>query len=121
MADPTSTTVAGAALAAGAITITGSILGVHYDTLLAGLFGGLVSLSYLPPMSLWRSAGSVLTSALLAGFFSPVIAAAGANYFPWLATLGDHLRIAGAAFIGLSAQSLIPIMLAWARKQGGLQ
>lgn len=113
--------MAGAAIAGGAITITGSILGVHYDALLAGFAGGLVSLSFLPSMTVWRSAYSVAASSLLAGFFAPAIALAMANYFPWLASLGDYLRITSAAFIGVSAQAFIPIMLAWARAKGGVQ
>jgi len=120
MAEPASSTV-GIAIAAGTITLTGSILGVHYDALTAGLFGGLVALSYLPSMSAARIAGSVATSSLLAGFFAPVIAAAALNYFPWLVGMGDYMRIAAAAALGISAQAIIPSVLSWIRMKGGAQ
>lgn len=99
----------GIAIAAGAITITGSIFGVHYDALLAGFAGGLVSLSYLPHMPPMRIAGSVATSALLAGFFAPIVGAAAVNYLPWIATVGaDVVRISSAAALGLCWQVVLP-------------
>jgi hypothetical protein len=117
MAEPASST-AGIAIAAGTITLTGTILGVHYDALTAGLFGGLVSLSYLPAMPVLRIAGSVATSSLLAGFFAPLIAAAAVNYFPFLGGMGDYMRIAAAAGLGISAQAVIPAVLNWIRAKG---
>ena len=120
MAEPTSST-AGIALAAGAITLSGSVLGVHYDALLAGFFGGLVSLSYLPAMSIPRTAWSVAAAALLAGLFAPVLSIASANYFTWLAGTGGQLRIATAAGIGLCAQVAIPALFTWIRKKGGAE
>lgn len=107
MAEPTSST-ASIAIAAGTITLSGSVLGVQYDALLAGFFGGLVSLSYLPPMSALKIASTVAGSALLAGFFAPVIAAAALHYFPWLHSVGDFMRLAGGAGLGIAAQVLIP-------------
>jgi hypothetical protein len=82
MAEPASST-ASIAIAAGTITLSGSVFGVQYDALLAGFFGGLVSLSYLPHMPAFKVAGSMAGSALLAGF------------------------AAGAA-LGIAAQVLIP-------------
>lgn len=121
MAEPASSTAVGVAIAAGTITLTGSILGVQYDALLAGFFGGLVSLSYLPSMPALRTAGSVATSAMLAGFFAPVIAAAGASYFPWVAGMGGFARIASGAALGICAQVIIPSLFAWIRARGGMQ
>jgi hypothetical protein len=121
MAEPASSTAAGVAIAAGTITLTGSILGVHYDALTAGLFGGLVSLSYLPAMPAPRIAGSVAASSLFAGFFAPAIAAGMVNYFPWLGGMGDYTRIATAAALGISSQAIIPASLAWIRAKGGAQ
>jgi hypothetical protein len=121
MAEPTSTTAAGVAIAAGTITLTGTIFGVHYDALLGGFFGGLVSLSYLPAATIWRIAGSVGTSSILAGFFAPIAAAAGSNYFPWVAGLGDFTRIAAAVVIGLVAHAAIPAALKKIQSFGGAQ
>lgn len=105
MAEPTST---GIAIAAGAITITGSILGVQYDSLLAGLFGGLISLRFLPPMTIKQLASSLSASSLLAGFFSPVVTMMGEHAFPSLLALGNYTHIAAAAFLGMSSQVIIP-------------
>lgn len=110
MAEPVSST-ASIAIAAGTITLSGSVFGMQYDALLAGCFGGLVSLSYLPSMPLLKAAGTVAGSAMLAGFFAPVIAAAALHYFPWLNSVGDFLRLAGGAGLGIAAQVLIPSCL----------
>lgn len=118
MAEPASSTAAGVAIAAGAITLTGTIFGVHYDALLGGFFGGLVSLSYMPCTSIRRVAGSVGTSSILAGFFAPIAAAAGSNYFPWVASLGGFTRIASAVCIGLFAHAVIPAVFKRINKEG---
>jgi len=120
MAEPASST-AGVAIAAGTLTLTGTILGVHYDALLAGFFGGLVSLSYLPSMSRGKIAGTVAGSSILAGYFAPVIAAAAQHYLPWLLGVGDYLRLASAAGFGLTAQVVIPVGLNAIRKRGEAQ
>ncbi len=105
---PEPVTPASIAIAAGTITLSGSVFGVQYDALLAGLLGGLVSLTYLPAMSWLKMAGAAAGSALLGGFFAPVLAAAALHYFPWLQSVGDFLRLAGAAALGLGAQALVP-------------
>ncbi|CAN7463309.1 hypothetical protein LJR289_003059 [Pseudoduganella sp. LjRoot289] len=120
MAEPVSSTVS-IAIAAATITLSGSVFGVQYDALLAGLFGGLVSLSYLPPMPALKIAGTVAGSALLAGFFAPVIAVAALHYFPWLNSVGDFLRLAGGAGLGIAAQVLIPAGLKRLRRYVGGQ
>ncbi|HJV54315.1 MAG TPA: restriction endonuclease [Noviherbaspirillum sp.] len=120
MAEPASST-AGVAIAAGTITLTGTFLGVHYDALLAGFAGGLVSLTYLPAMPRSKIAGTVAGSSILAGYFAPVIAAGAQHYFPWLEAVGDFMRLASAAGLGVSAQAVIPAALNWVRKQGGAQ
>jgi len=118
MAEPAAST-AGIALAAGTITLTGSIVGVQYDALLAGFFGGLVSLSYLPAMSPWKITGSVASSSLLAGYFAPIAAALALNYFPWLHGVGDFTRLAAAAAIGIGWQGLLPAGLSRLRAMIG--
>jgi len=95
-------------IAASTVTLSGSVFGVQYDALLAGLIGGLVSLTYLPALPLLKMIGTVAGSALLAGFFAPVLAAAALHFFPWLQSVGDFLRLAGAAALGLGAQVLVP-------------
>ncbi len=109
MSEPASS-ITGVAIAAGTVTLTGSVLGVQYDMLLAGFFGGLVSLSYLPTMTIMRIIGTVATSSLIAGFFAPVVAVIFVNYLPFLSSIGDFTRMSTAAGLGLCAQVLIPVV-----------
>ena len=107
-------TTTGVAVAAGTITLTGSIVGVPYDALLAGFFGGLVWLTYRPPADLWKTASSVAVSSLIAGVIAPLVAAWAIDKFAWLSVLLDPLmatRIAAGVIIGLCAQVVIPAAL----------
>jgi hypothetical protein len=88
--------------------LTGSILGVQYDALLAGFFGGLVSLSYLPHMPPIKIARSLTGSAIIAGFLAPILAAFAVNYFSWLAGVGEFTRIAAAGLLGIRWQAVLP-------------
>lgn len=108
MAEPAASTSAAIAIAFGTVTVSGSLLGIQYDALLAGFFGGLVSLSVLPPMSNWKIAGSVVCSALLAGFFAPLCAAAALNFLPWLSAVSELTRLACAVVIGICWQPILP-------------
>jgi hypothetical protein len=65
MAEPSSTTAGGIAVATGLVTLTGSFLGLQYDALLFGLFGGLVSLMHVSVGTPRRMAGTLATAALL--------------------------------------------------------
>ncbi|MDC8756272.1 hypothetical protein [Janthinobacterium fluminis] len=122
MAEPVASSTVGIAIAAGTITLTGSVLGVQYDALLAGFFGGLVSLSYLPATTWGRIAGSVAGSALLGGWFAPLASAAAVNYLPFVTGTGEPtIRIAAAAALGLCAQVIIPAAFAWLRRKGESQ
>lgn len=121
MAEPASSTAAGVAIAAGAITLSGSILGVHYDALLAGFAGGLVWLTFQPSMPAVRIASSMVASSLIAGFFAPLAAVGAVNFFPWLSEVGDSLRMAAAAGLGIGAQVIVPALLNLIREKGGTQ
>lgn len=116
MAEPTSTAAA-ITLTAGAITITGSILGLEYQLLLVGMFGGLIALSFFPQSTRWRMASSVATSALLAGYATPVLAAISINKLEALGGIASQpLQLLLALLIGISAQFLIPAGMGWLRK-----
>lgn len=122
MAEPSSSATAGIAIATGAITITGSIFGLQFDALLFGLFGGLVSLMHLPPMTRGRMAGTLATAALLGALGAPIVARGLTEYLPWLgAVSGDVLRMAAAFTIGLGAQVAIPLGMGALRRWGGGQ
>lgn len=111
MAEPAASTSTAIALAFGTVTVSGSLLGIQYDALLAGFFGGLVSLSILPPMSNLKIAGSVVGSALMAGFFAPLCAAGAVNYMAWLAPIAELTRLACAVVIGICWQPILPVGL----------
>lgn len=110
--EPVSSTTTGIALAAGTVTLTGSIFGVQYEALLAGFFGGLCYLTYAPPTTKLKIAGSLATSSLMAGYFAPILAITAKHFLPWLSTVAEApLRIATAAGIGLLGQSLLPAII----------
>lgn len=127
MAEPNAT-AAGTVLALGTVTLTGTILGMHYDALAIGFVAALVALLHLPAQdgesrTPWRVFSLVAGAAFLAGLLSPLAALAATNYLPWTAALGrDALRLTAAALIGGGVHVAIPLAFAWmARKSGGGQ
>lgn len=106
--------VATAAITAGAVTIGGVVTGLEYATLLAGLAGGLVSLSFLPPMTIWRRIWTPVTATLTAGYTAPLVT----HYID--SPIGDGRDLGTidlfAAFVtGLVAQLVIPVVMKAAR------
>jgi hypothetical protein len=120
MTEPTSTAVATAAIATGALTVTGSLFGMQFDLLMPGLFGGLVALSFADPVSRWRMAISVATSAILAGYGAPAAIVVAVDLLPVLAKVpANELRALTACAIGLASQTVIPPFLAGLKKGAG--
>lgn len=112
MADLNSTAGAAAGTAAGMITITGGVFGMQFDTLIVGFLAGLVALSFQEKQSYWRMLSTVFSSSMLAGAFAPVWVAIALHYMPFLSTIGpDAANVAGAATIGVAAQTLVPVIL----------
>lgn len=127
MAEPNAT-AAGAGLALGTVTLTGTIFGMHYDALAIGFVAALVALLHMPPRdgearTPWRVFSLVAGASFLAGIFAPATAQAAQAYLPWVSALGaDLLRVTSAAVIGASANVLIPLAIVWAtRKAGGAE
>lgn len=116
MAEPAST--AGIALAAGAITVTGSILGVQYDALLLGFIGGLVILSFQPQKTLHAVFASLFTSSTLGGVLAPIVAQTMRHYINFLDYTDDGVRMAAALVVGVSAQTIVPTFLKWLKGKG---
>lgn len=116
--EPVSSTTTGIALAAGTITITGSVFGVEYEALLAGFFGGLCYITYTTPTTKIRLAAMLATASLTAGFFAPILTVGLLNYLPWLEKVNEvALRIGVAAWIGLVGQSAMPYILSKLNKK----
>jgi hypothetical protein len=117
MAEPASSTVA-VAIAAGTITLTGSILGLQYGYLMAGLSGGLMALSMAEPTTRLRMATSVAISALAAGYATPVLVAFANEYLAWTGRVAhDAFELFCAAGIGVSAHTALPGGMAWLKKR----
>lgn len=111
--------LSGEAVAGTVIALSGTVMGMHFDTLLAGFAGGLVSLSYLKgQLSAGRVAGSLFSSTMTAGFFAPIVTLFLFNYLPWTKELGDALRIPAAGGLGIAAQWVIPVALNWVSAWG---
>lgn len=105
------TTQAANAVVATSITLWGVATGLSYEVLLAGFSGGLVSLSFLPPMGIWRRIWTPVTATLTAGYISPVVVPLlpGAVGAPDAA--GTAGLICSAFLVGLTTQLLIPVVM----------
>lgn len=113
MSEPTST-AAGAGIALGAVTITGTILGMHYDALLVGFIAALLALMHLPPdeaqpKTPLRVFAFVAAGSFVAGVFAPAAALAAADQIELLRKLEPGLlRIMAAAAIGATLHLVLP-------------
>jgi len=122
MAEPSSTTAGGIAVATGLVTLTGSFLGLQYDALLFGLFGGLISLMHISAGTPRRMAGTLATSALLGSVLSQFTPAMVHEFAVLSKVNADHIRLATALAGGLFGQFGIPLVMGWlSRKSGGAQ
>lgn len=118
---PTTTSALTAAAAVSAITLTGSFLGMQHDLLIAAFFGGVIALRFIPETSRLRMATSVFTSTILGGYGAPIVAAIIAQHFPYTKTTDGALPLLCACSIGVSAQTIVPVALAWIRRFSGRQ
>lgn len=68
--------ITAAASAAGVSLVAGTVLGLPLAGLIAGFGGGLVALSFMPPLAtIVARMGSVATGTITAGFLGPYTAA----------------------------------------------
>jgi len=119
MAEPTNT-AAGVAVATGAITLTGTVVGLQLDALVIGLCGGLISLMFLPAMAPIRVAGTLFTAAITGAAASPFAPAAAVQYAAFLVAPGTTpLRLFAALAVGVLAQFAIAAAIKRVQKQGG--
>lgn len=76
------------------------IPGIKLGLAIAGLAGGVVSLSYVKPLTRWQAILAVFTGAVCAVYLTPLAI----SYFQ-LSDAGEH----GAAFLlGLTAMNIVP-------------
>ena len=101
MKEPTATAIAAAS---GLTLVSGTILGLPAEALLAGFGGGLVALSFGDPMTWSKKFASVAVSTLAAAYLAPPLA----YLIPTPENMPMAVAIKGAAFvIGAGAQKLI--------------
>lgn len=116
MSGPTPSTL-GISIAAGAITLSGSILGLQYEYLMAGMFGGLMALSLAEPTTKWKMATVVATSSVMAGYGTPVAVAFAHTYAIWTTAIShESFSLFCSASIGISTHTAIPAFLSKAKK-----
>lgn len=95
-----------AAVAVGAKTLGG----LNAVLLLSGLFGGVVSLSYLKPLTRWQAAMAVLSGALLANYLTPMAL--------WYAKIPHEFQLGTGFLIGLTGMHIVPMLLGVAKRIG---
>lgn len=95
------------AIAATGITLLGVATGLSYEVLLAGFAGGLVSLSFLSPVTFWQRIWTPVTATLTAGYTAPVACSWGTRITGETSPLA--MLVFSAFVIGVLAQALIPI------------
>lgn len=107
MPEPTSSIAFIAATAAG-LTVFGVATGINPSILLAGLAGGMWSLSYQPPMSVWRRAAVIVCGAVVAAYLTPIAVAVLASFSWWPASASVEMaQLPLALLIGLLAYKVI--------------
>jgi len=118
MPEPTSSVVALTATSAG-LTIFGVATGLHPAILLAGLAGGLWSLSYQGPLPVMKRVAVTVISAIIAGYLTPAVAAGVTSIGAWpQAVTKDLVQLPIAVVIGLLAYRVLgPSVLRIAAKK----
>src|SRR5574337_348679 len=101
----------GATIAAALTYVVVGVLGLQYQVLLVGLLGGLIALSFAQPTSRRRMAALVISSALLSGYATPVLAEVLFDRVPELAHVRSATVLLLALLLGLTAQVTIPALL----------
>jgi uncharacterized membrane protein YcfT len=125
--EPTTSTSALAITASAAgLTVFGVTTGLHPNLLLAGLFGGLIAMSYHPPSGILARILFMVGSALIAGYVAPaaaaIIAASAASLLSWWPRDITHqvIQFPVAFLIGfLGLRWLMPAIDRRARKLEG--
>lgn len=86
------------------LTHTGlAAVGLKLSCLVASFCGGVVSLSYMKPLSTRQSVLAVLTGLVTGGYGTPVIA-----YYIFKSDIAPPVETGAAFLIGLTAMNIIP-------------
>lgn len=91
----------------GTIGIVGTVLGMPVEALVIGTVAGIVSNGLRESTSIKRGMFSIVTSALMAGAFTPIIS----TYFSGKAGINYNLMSTATAFaIGAAWPNAVPII-----------
>ena len=105
MKEPTASAIAAAS---GLSLVSGSVLGLPADALMAGFGGGLIALSFGDPMTWGRKAISVAVSTVAAAYLAPVMV----YLLPMPDAMPFVVALKGLAFgIGFGAQKILPAFM----------
>jgi hypothetical protein len=109
-------------VAAAGLTILGVTTGLDASLLLAGLVGGLWAQTYAPPANPFARIFVTLLASVLAGYFTPAIAA-GIAAAPFIGgTVAPALlKYPAAVLVGLLAQAAGPWIMRAARRKAGAE
>jgi hypothetical protein len=119
MAEPITATASPLIISGSTIYLAGSFFGLEYESMIAGCLGGFIALGFMQAGNRWHAVSMVLTSAILAGFVTPIAAAFAVAHFPELAGLApESVRLACACLIGIGAHTTVPIFLRLLRAIG---
>lgn len=111
-------------ISAYAITVGGSILGLPYESLLLGMLGGVIGMTFAAPgddgaMPIWRrwlrSAAVLLACGLFAGAFTRLAESLLPSVLPAGAST-DALHVAVAVGLGIGAPIGVPLIRGWLKR-----
>ena len=117
----TETTSAVVVAALGAMAMLLASLGLQHDYLIAAMAGSIIAVLAAAPTTRLRTFAGLMTSVILGAYCAPILAVVAADHFPIVATAREGaLPLLCAALTGLAAPTVIPLLLAWIRKKGGV-
>lgn len=116
--EPSLGSAAGVTFVIGTVSVVGTLFGMHYDSLLFGLFGGLIFLMNSPRTSRIAALSSIIASVLLAGIMAPIMSAVLLSWYEVLASVGeDSIRRASALAIGAGWHASLPTAFAFVKSK----
>jgi hypothetical protein len=105
MKEPTASALAAAS---GLTLVSGTILGLPAEALLAGFGGGLVALSFGDPLTWSKKVSSVAVATIAAAYVAPPLV----YVLPMPESMPMLVALKGVAFvIGAGAQKIIPAII----------